>query len=200
MWKPIAIQPGETGPIPLLDLAIRMGRIPRFGAAFRCNWWSVLHHSICMDDLAFAVTSPRAGRSVILERRLYALSHDAHEAATGDVPTPWKTSELRQAQHALTLRVYRETFKVGQPSRDTVAFIKRLDGTMMHAEGITVGPAYWSDIYPEASASDRVREIIDQVHKQYPRYEHTSNEESAAVAYYIETVETVLRGLRECTS
>jgi hypothetical protein len=95
----------------LMDIAVGMSRQPRFGGQTRV-WWSVLDHSLYCDELVRA--SAPAGVPILggddeeaLRRwRLAALLHDAHEALTGDVPSPLKTADFKAMQRELDRRIF----------------------------------------------------------------------------------------------
>jgi 5'-deoxynucleotidase YfbR-like HD superfamily hydrolase len=68
--------------ISLDDVAIGLARIPRFLGQSRRKY-SVLEHSLHVCGIVAERDASAAART-----RLAALLHDAHEALTGDIPTP----------------------------------------------------------------------------------------------------------------
>lgn len=93
----------DAGHPSLMDIAIGISRQPRFGGQTG-RWWSVIDHSLFCDELVQAKFGSL--RVNIAELRLAVLLHDAHEALTGDVPTPLKTEDFRGMQDALDARIY----------------------------------------------------------------------------------------------
>lgn len=78
--------------IRLHDIAVALSRLPRFlGHTIGPRAYSVAQHSTHVESLLPEGTDPRA--------RLAVLLHDAHEAYTGDFPSPLKEAlgELRAA-------------------------------------------------------------------------------------------------------
>lgn len=73
------------GVVHVVDLAVQLGRVKRFGAVGKLPEWSVLHHSFLV-----ALLWLRAGYP--LDELHHALLHDAHEAYTGDIPGPVKAA------------------------------------------------------------------------------------------------------------
>jgi hypothetical protein len=119
----------------LLDIAVGLSRIPRFGGQGR-RWWSVLDHSLFCEYLARQIFGCNHQQF-----RLHALLHDAHEALTGDVPTPLKTKDIRAAQHQLDKRI----FAALVPEHEDMWLhdredIKAVDTYALLAEALVVGP------------------------------------------------------------
>jgi uncharacterized protein len=65
--------------INLIDIALALSRIPRFGG-HTSREWTVADHSLLVCDLV--------GTDAPVEVRLAALLHDAHEAYIGDIVSP----------------------------------------------------------------------------------------------------------------
>jgi len=70
---------------------------------------------------------------------LYALMHDAHESVTGDVPSTWKTEDIRNRQFALDVLMYQE-FRVPFPTVDEEDKIRDVDCSALYAEASVIGP------------------------------------------------------------
>src|SRR6266576_743863 len=100
------VQRDNTAAPDLSDIATALCRQPRFGGHTRVNW-SVAEHSLLCAHLA------RSWYRGAIE--LHALLHDAHEAVTGDIPTTWKTDEMRALQAQLDERIYAR-LKLPQPT------------------------------------------------------------------------------------
>lgn len=95
--------PRESDVLSLLDIAVGLSRQPRFAGQTR-RWWSVLDHVLHADFLA---QHGNYGSDVDMKKlRVAVLLHDAHEAATADVPTDFKTAGLRDSQSALDGQIY----------------------------------------------------------------------------------------------
>jgi len=77
-----------------IDVALTLGRLPRWRGA--ANWWTVLQHSLLVEDLLSHNGQPPAVLA-------WGLLHDAHEWFTGDVPRPLVTPALVQVQDEIDL-------------------------------------------------------------------------------------------------
>lgn len=116
--------------VPTLeDIALSLSRIPRFGGHCRVNW-SVLNHSLVCHRIALNDGAPRG-------LRLLALLHDAHEALTGDVPSPLKVPQLKELQKQLDARIFAEYLPEGLYDN---AAVHDIDYRALLAEAVTVGP------------------------------------------------------------
>ncbi len=123
----------------LIDIAVQTSRMPRFAGATR-RWWSVLDHMLFGDYL---LLQEKASRGL----RISWLLHDAHEALTGDVPTPLKSAGLRITQAQLDQRIYGA---FGYDAAQDLEAIKRLDRRVMLAEVYEIGPPVTSQELREA--------------------------------------------------
>lgn len=74
--------------ISIEDMAISLGRITRF-AGHGTRFWPVLLHSLTVSDLVFD------------EAKGCAILHDSSESLISDLPTPFKTKELKKLEAAL---------------------------------------------------------------------------------------------------
>lgn len=88
----------HSGAPTLEDIAISLSRIPRF-AGHTILPWSVAQHSLLVGRIV-----RRQGWSVMAEA--YALLHDAHESLTNDIPSPFKSSGMKQLQADLDERIW----------------------------------------------------------------------------------------------
>ncbi len=134
--------PLESGDVPSIqDIAIALSRIPRFAGHCRRPWYVLDHclhvHAIAADYAEKHTDSPLQSRLL----RLVALLHDAHEALTGDIPTPFKTADMRRLQQALDVRIWDRYVPGGkymaQVFQDDVA---KCDRRALLAEALVVGP------------------------------------------------------------
>lgn len=116
----------------IVDIALALSRQVRFGG-HGLRWWSVLDHSLFAERLAEREVDPRT--------RLAVLLHDAHEALTSDVPTAFKTPDLRALQEGLDTRIMDEHFPGGYDVfRLHAADVHVYDRRALLAEAVKVGP------------------------------------------------------------
>lgn len=134
--------PKESEVPSLVDIAVGLSRQPRFAGQTK-RWWSVLDHTLYADELA---RKPLEDSDVVSEDeeglrtlRLAVLLHDAHEAITADVPSDFKTPELRHQQQILDEGIYERYFQrpVTQAIRD---FVHAIDRRALIAEARVIGP------------------------------------------------------------
>lgn len=88
----------ETDTPTLNDLILGMSRMPRFAGQTRIPY-TVLDHSL------FACAMAQDEAPGVYALQLAVLMHDAHEAMTGDVPTPFKDDKLREIQRVLDRKI-----------------------------------------------------------------------------------------------
>ncbi|MCC2627772.1 MAG: uncharacterized protein K0S14_1422 [Thermomicrobiales bacterium] len=117
----------------LIDIAVSLSRMPRFGGHTR-RWWSVLDHTLFCDELVRAKTGTRM-------ERIALLLHDAHEAITGDVPTDAKGAGLKLLQGDLDVAIM-DAFFPGGFARYTAYLnvVKHWDRVALVAEAHIIGP------------------------------------------------------------
>lgn len=117
----------DSGSPSLTDIAIQLGRMPRWAAATK-HFYPVLLHVMTVADL------------LPLKHQVHGLLHDSDESVTEDVPGPIKPEELRRAQQKIRLRIYKE-LGFTPPSDEVEALVKRADVRAQTAEAHVVGPA-----------------------------------------------------------
>lgn len=125
----------EGGHPSLIDIAVGLSRQPRFGGQTG-RWWSVIDHTLFGLEL---VKQQSPGNR---ELQLAWMLHDAHEALTGDVPTPFKTPDFKAVQDDLDRRIYGAFF---QPGYETyvefyLPLVKQVDLRAMRAEAMKLLP------------------------------------------------------------
>lgn len=101
------VHPTKGFEIDLLTLARHLGRVVRFGGALN-TYYTVLQHSLFVSHMAgLRCRDKREELATMNPMRLalWGLLHDAHEFLTGDVPTDWKTDELRAAQEGMDVKI-----------------------------------------------------------------------------------------------
>jgi hypothetical protein len=120
----------ESGVPTLTDMAYALSRQPRW-AGHTEGWWSLADHSVFVAQMA--------GDDARLA--LAGLLHDAHEALTGDVPTPFKSDELREVQKTFDRRIFDAYFPGGYAAAlPYLEKIKALDARCIYAEAMVIGP------------------------------------------------------------
>lgn len=131
----------------LTDIALALSRQPRFGGHSR-QWWTVLDHSLFCQELAeqhaeLYQLDDKQSRAL----RLAALLHDAHEALTADVPTPFKSPGLAARQRLMDKRIFAAYFPGGELGFEAFASeVKEFDRRALVAEARVLGPmAFDSD-------------------------------------------------------
>ena len=169
----------------LLDIAVSLSRQPRFAGHCR-RWWSVLDHTLFGDELLLADFVPR-------DRRRMWLLHDAHEAITGDVPTDFKTADLRALQDRLDARIYPAFGFVAE--HHLPELIKRLDSRCLRAEAAVVGPPDGAGVFPRPETKDKARlyELLVEWPRAvgFPPFE-LAQETHPAVKTYLQRMTDVL--------
>lgn len=131
------------------DLAVSLGRMPRWAGGTRC-WWSVLHHlrlcaSLAEDRQVPVPVGQLGGHGMKLLRGMILL-HEADEVVTGDIPTTWKCDAQRDLVRGLqkrTLEVYMGSTILCTTARQrdlAEATLKEIDLLALRAEAETVGP------------------------------------------------------------
>lgn len=165
--------PGSGVP-SLSDIALGLGRMPRFGGQ-TTRAWSVLLHSLVCSEIALETN--------MSERvQLYALMHDAHEAVTADVPTPWKPDTLGMWQSNLDVRLY-DSLGIGQPTPTEKSFVTYIDAWALRAEATAYGPPTIMQHLPEASPDDVA--IVERIGDLFPLPQDTDGARSpGALEFY----------------
>ena len=126
---------GTTVPT-LFAIGVALSRIPRFAGHTR-EEWTVLDHSLFVARLADDEIATEATTYL----PLCALLHDAHEAITSDVPTPFKNDDLRETQDVLDLEIARRYIPGGVATlRKLEPVLKELDYRALLAEALVYGP------------------------------------------------------------
>lgn len=86
--------------ILLEDIAVHLGRMPRFVGATSV-FLSGIHHALNCEQIA-------QERGHGYAERATCLSHDFHEAFTGDVPRPLKSRQMKEWQRKLDIMIQRD--------------------------------------------------------------------------------------------
>lgn len=161
---------GNAGIVCPMDIVMLLGRESRFGGNGDQEF-TVLHHSVLVAMLWTIAGFPR-------EDLIYALSHDFHEAYTGDIPSPIKrvTPEVRKAIHGVETMLDGKIYNflgIEPPSELTKKRVKLCDRASLIIESMITGPSGSDDIdqlkedYPDPK-------IWDIVYKAMPNLEYVS--------------------------
>ena len=118
----------RSGMLSLDEFAVGLSRLPRF-AGQTVVPWTVAHHLLVCRQLS--LYRP--------DLAVHALLHDAHEAMTGDIPTTFKTRDLKRSQRRLDARIY-SAFNVPLPTMVQAKQIKEIDSRALLAEAAMVTP------------------------------------------------------------
>lgn len=136
---------GLFEPPSLSDIGLGLSRQPRFSGQGR-HWWSVLDHSLFCHALGLR-------EEYTASQQLAVLLHDAHEALTGDIPTPFKTDDMRALQGKLDAVIFAAYHPGGLAEYKSVArFVHDVDKRAMLAEALVVGPVGFAALPPAAFA------------------------------------------------
>jgi 5'-deoxynucleotidase YfbR-like HD superfamily hydrolase len=178
------------GPIiikPLHIMARDIGRQTRFAGGTGKHWWSVLHHSFLVESIICDMTEGKR-LPVRDAARLYALLHDLHECYTGDIPTPYKSDEVRDfqknADHVICARLGIRT-----PHESYQGFIKIADERALYAEAAVLADRY-SGLFEIAKkkALRRDKDHVVCLLHQYGSHTLTTSVYSRGVQDYVEAV------------
>lgn len=174
-----------SGAPSLLDIAVQLGRIPRFAGATE-DFWTVLQHSLCAEQLGefWCDTYPgivenmeppesHTGRKINMRAfiRLACLLHDSHEALLGDIPAPFKGAETAALQDAFDERLYRN---MGIPNpedhEEVISVVRLVDRALLGAEGKHFGPPtsgdqWWLSV--ENELTERAESTIKRMKNKY---------------------------------
>lgn len=128
----------HSGAPTIEDIALSLSRMPRFGGHSRLPW-TVIEHSLFVERMARAATGPE--REAL---RLHALLHDAHEALTGDIPSPFKSLGMKVTQQMLDQNIASALLpnhKGFFMDAERHELIKSFDRRALLAEAQFVGPS-----------------------------------------------------------
>lgn len=127
------------GAMSLQDIATGLSKMPRFGGQTTIPW-TVADHVVAaahyIQNLLVMGFRPHGATPNLVA---HVLLHDAHEAMTGDIPTSFKTPDMKALQSRLDERIYL-SLGLDLPNVDERAIIKEIDKRMLLAEARVVTP------------------------------------------------------------
>lgn len=175
------VGPTEGAP-SVEDIAVHLGRVPRWGGAGR-QWWPVLLHSLLVERIVDGgcYTGPLMS--------LHALLHDAHEAVIGDIPTPFKTDSMRDMQSTLDTRIYR-SLGLPLPTPQEREIIKLADHEAFLAEAKIVGPRETIELSHEPCPYSLGQ--IGLLLFKFPSHQDTIHANGKAVTFFVDRVNSLL--------
>lgn len=179
---------GDGAP-SLLDMAVQLGRIPRFAGATE-DFWTVLQHSLCAEQLgrywcekyegiveAMDPAHHPSGREVNMTAyiRLACLLHDAHESLIGDIPSPFKSADMHHVQEDFDARVYKSLGVPKPDNHEEVASVVRLvDQALLGAEGKNFGPPTNGDAWWRRAENELTERAVGTIKRMKKKY-HVSD-------------------------
>lgn len=134
----------DEGAPTIDDIARGLSRMPRFAGQTHFLWTVADHSVVCMrlaeELLQEGLFVDGYSNRSALPFELHALLHDAHEALTGDIPTTFKTDDMRELQNRLDVRIYHKLLLPFPTNRERAA-IKTIDRVMLLAEARVCTPS-----------------------------------------------------------
>lgn len=150
-------------PPSIPDIGLALARVPRFGGHTR-RWWTVAHHVLWLEDYAKSLGANEA-------IRLGILLHDAHEAVTGDIPTHFKTPDMKSQQRELDRAIFGRYFPGFYAIEEAV---KYYDCIGLLAEADIVGPPALEYSEADDIQSWRAAELFSKHFPGLPDTDHSS--------------------------
>lgn len=179
--EPSSRFPQYNGTPTLVDIALGLGRMPRFAGQTR-RWWTGIHHALVCCKLAHNDLKP--SRDMFL-----CLMHDAHEIVTCDLPFAWKPQEMSEWQEELDERIFK-FFGVWPISPEQAAYVKKIDTRALRAEAMVIGPPTIMCHLGDAMPAD-IR-VVEQIAAQYPEPNDTNGIDSPAAREFYATVANLI--------
>jgi hypothetical protein len=174
------VGPGYESP-SVEDIAVSLGRICRF-AGHGLRYWPVLLHSMIVADLC------------PVEYRGLALLHDGAEAMISDIPTPFKSNEMKELEKKLLNSILLqhltpESYSSFKTKSDDWKIIKLADEEAFLGEVWCVGTKALRDLYP-----DRCPQAEKLVRKYLRKYKVDDylNSEGTAIIDFIRRVHSAV--------
>jgi hypothetical protein len=179
----------------LLDIAVALGRIPRF-AGHTTRWWPVLLHSFAVQRVAFQIALDRnvplnSSLHLVDHIALWGLLHDAHEAVTGDIPSPFKRPDNHVDQETLDYKLRYDLGLVTTASDSlplVMDIVHRADRRVLLAEMAVVRPFGEPEGVIDADIG-----IVLALDRKYPGPVSTDGPAAVAVLDFVAAAESYLR-------
>lgn len=133
----------------LEDIAVGLGRIPRFAGQVPVHY-TVLCHTLTVAQ----ITTPAA--------RIYSLLHDAPEAVVSDVPTPWKSMQAIAYEHEIMGRICAEHNILWPPPCDLWDEVRACDAAALAVEAHMLGHPKAQECWPTSDFKTRELMAISQ--------------------------------------
>jgi 5'-deoxynucleotidase YfbR-like HD superfamily hydrolase len=184
----------EIGP-SVEDIAVALGRITRFAGATE-KWWSVLHHSVICETIL--MHHPRFVDLSLENRllaRLYILLHDGHECIISDIPTTWKTEDMRTVQKLLDHRIRKELEIPLEVPGEISELLQEVDEQALYSEAAEIGVDALKERFTTRASFDH-RRIVATFARTYKFDDTASGIDAPLVKYYIKTINILLSQYR----
>lgn len=164
--------------------------MPRFAGGTR-GWWPVLNHLYVTELIVSEMLEGKA-RHYRASCKLYALIHDLHEAYTGDVPTPFKTFELKARQRQIDAGLYSQVLGIPRPPNKYAYVVKLADHRAFAAEAAVMGGDWWpADAEYDPSCllpKNGDMKVVEYIHDRYGSPTQTCHPDGDAVRDYVQAV------------
>jgi hypothetical protein len=169
----------EQGAPTLRDIAIQLGRIPRFMGALKV-FWPVLAHSIIVAKLC----PPEA--------RLYGLLHDAAEIIVGDTPRTIKNAGHKLREWQVLERIY-EDLGIQWPSDNITAMVNKADDRALIGEAWVLGSENLKHCREFSPRDLEAERCVHDLLNRYLDYNDYLHPNGAMVKDYIRFVEEAMK-------
>lgn len=179
----VHVFPDGAGVPTLEDIAVGLGRQPRF-AGHTQVWWPVLLHSLVCLRIARRMELP-------VRQQIVCLFHDAHECITGDITRYWKTNDMRLHQADLDRRIF-GAMGVFMKKED----YHEVDELALMAESAEVGPPGIIEFYnlkPPVPQQDVVQRLL-----RYAQPQMTSGRRAKGVRLFQNEAVKLLHKFHGC--
>lgn len=164
----------NSGTPELIDIAIQLGRLPRW-AGNTTRFFPVLLHSFVVADLL-----PK-------KLEIYGLLHDATELWFGDIPSPVKPEVIRRQEYAISLRLYR-SLGLKSPTERQSRLVKEADIRSRVGEVQVLGPNAMRE-RPSYLKKDMAAKYFVKLYvERFPNYRDYLEPDGSAVREFVERV------------
>lgn len=171
---------GESFP-SLEAVALGLSRMPRFGGQTLFKWTVADHLICCVRYWRALVMAGMPRPDVSPQFEAHVLMHDFHEALTGDIPTTFKTLDMKTLQERLDNRM-RFQYCWPHPFGIERDYIKQIDRAMLLAEAKVCTPHATYDRI-RAELCDIAMPTAVRVIEEYLHEDNNSREALYELAY-----------------